>query len=139
MSEEAARILEARLWEERRRLSSSLPAERLSLSDLAAGRRTLRLLSGEPHELDNGEVKKVLEAAPPYLWPSTTVPITLKYSKLEDGSVRISVEGDIWQRRLVELLLRGRFGAEGMAEISLEEFRRLIASYRTLFFVSLDL
>lgn len=138
MSEETIRLIEARLREERRRLTSSLPSERLSLMDLKAGKRAVKLLSGELHELDGEEVERLLSLAPPYIWLNTHVPITLKYSKLDDGSVRITVEGDLWQRRLVELMLRGSFGVEGISEISVEEFRGLLSRYKTLFFISLD-
>jgi len=76
---------------------------------------------------------------PPYFRPFMRVPILLSYVKEEDGAARYLVMGDRWQRRLAELMVRGDYSSEGVTELSVDEFVKLLREFRSLVFVSLSL
>jgi hypothetical protein len=67
------------------------------------------------------------------------IPIILRYEKHEDGYSRCVVEGDVWQRRLVELLVKGSVSSEGLGEVTGPQFRLLLGSYGSLVFVRVTL
>ncbi|MEN2999559.1 MAG: DUF61 family protein [Acidilobaceae archaeon] len=139
MSEERlGEYLQRKFREEARRLSALLPAESLTLLELSKGRRYVRLNSGDLHELREEEVGRLLSSVPLYLWLNVRVPLLLRYRREEDGRSLYLVEGDIWQRRLAEIMISGKFSAEGRRELSLDEFRQIIARYSSLVFVALE-
>lgn len=139
MEEKLRKIVERKYMEDTRRLSLYWPAETITLYELHSGRRSIRLQSGDLHELEKGEVEKLLEVVPKYYWKLMRVPLMLRYHKDEDGTVRFIVEGGIWQARLVELLVTGRVSSEGLTQLSLSEFSKLITSYKSLVFVTITI
>ncbi len=134
-----ARIIERRYLESARRLSTMIPKEQLSLQQLAAGARRIRLLNGDVHEISDDEASRLLEAVPPYFWRHMRVPLMLKYVKSSEGGSRYEVQGDVWQRRLVEIMLTGSYSVSGLSEISVSDFKKIIAKYPSMVFVSLAL
>ena len=134
-----ARIIERRYLESARRLSTMIPGEQLSLQQLAAGARRVRLLNGEVHEISDDEASRLLEAVPQYFWRHMRVPIMLRYVKSGDGGSRYEVQGDVWQRRLVEIMLTGSYSVSGLSEISVSDFKKIVARYPSIVFVSLTL
>ncbi|MEB3774896.1 MAG: DUF61 family protein [Desulfurococcales archaeon] len=121
------------------RLRQLLPDEYLTLEDLYQGARRIRLASGEIHELDPGEVERLLSEVPPYFWRLIKVPVVLRYTRYSDGSRRYVVSGDQWQKRLIEILLTGDYSSTGMEELDIQSFTRLLARYKTIIFVTITL
>ncbi|MCE4604334.1 MAG: DUF61 family protein [Aeropyrum sp.] len=132
------RLVESKYREAASRLSQNLPAEHVSLYEASRGRLGVRLHSGDEHVMEPSEVESLLEITPPYFWKLAKIPIVLRYEKRASGSARYVVQGDSWTRRLVELMVRGEYGPEGVRELSVSEFKKLIARYKTLFFVTLS-
>lgn len=132
-----SRIIEKRYIESARRIASMLPSEQITLQDLANGVTKIRLVNGVVHEISSEEARAILEAVPPYFWRHMKVPLTFRYVKTGDGSSRYEVQGDVWQRRLVEILLTGSYTVSGISELSVMEFKKLISRYSSLVFVSL--
>ncbi len=122
-----------------RRLSQLWPAEFITLEDLYRGRRQIRLHSGEVHVFDDSEVDRILGEVPQYIWGLVRVPLLLHYIKYEDGTIRYKVSGDVWQRRLAELLISGTLSSTGISELSVSSFARLISRYKTMVFVSISI
>ena len=67
------------------------------------------------------------------------MPLMLRYVKSSDGGSRYEVQGDVWQRRLVEIMLTGSYSVSGLSEISVSEFKKIVARYPSMVFVSLTL
>jgi len=137
MREKIRRAVERRYVEESRRLSLYWPAETITIYDIYLGRRSIKLHSGDLHEFDEGEVRELLEITPKYYWKLMRIPLMLRYQKEEDGTVKLNVEGGVWQARLVELLLTGNVSSEGLSNLSLGQFSKLVSRYKTLVFVTL--
>ncbi|ESQ25652.1 MAG: Protein of unknown function DUF61 [uncultured Acidilobus sp. JCHS] len=141
MSGEASNLAErvrSRWREEVRRLQAHWPAEQVTLEELKV-RRSVSLADGTVHEMDPEEVERLLRVVPPYFRPFMRVPLLLSYVKEEDGAARYLVMGDRWQRRLAELMVRGDYSSEGITELSVDEFVKLLREFRSLVFVSLSL
>ena len=136
--ERLRRSIEKRYREELRRLSSYWPAEEVTLEDLARGRQWVTLQSGERHFFSGEEVEKLLSRVPFYFHRHMRVPVRLRYVRDRSGG-RYVVLGDAWQRRLVEILLRGEYSFEGLSVLSVSDFMRLVGEYRSLVFVSVTL
>ena len=134
-----ARIIRQRYMESARRLSASLPAETITLHEASAGRLAVKLHGGDVHEMDPGEVRELLSLVPPYFWKLMRIPVLLRYEKPGGGPGRYVVVGGPWQRRLVEIMLRGDYSEEGLREISVSDFQRLVSRFRSIVFVSLSL
>ncbi|MEM0340662.1 MAG: DUF61 family protein [Acidilobaceae archaeon] len=120
-----------------KRIAKLWPAESVTLKEVSKGRRFLRLQSGDVHEFEEKEIRNVLSKVPPYVWDLVKLPIILRYKRFEDGTYEIKVEGDVWQKRLVELLLKGQMTSKGMEKLDYESFRALLSEYRTLIFIGL--
>lgn len=135
----AARIVEKRYLESARRMSSLWPAEQVTILELAKGARIIRLHSGDVHEISEEEALRLVDNVPRYFWGLVKVPILLKYVKSSDGFSYYEVQGDVWQRRLVEILLSGDLSAAGKDRLSVSEFKRLVSRYPSLVFVSVSL
>jgi len=129
----------AKYRSDRIRLASLLPENQVTLEDLYKGVSNVRLKSGEIHVFDGVEVERLLSEVPQYFWRLMRVPLILKYVKYRDGSRKYIVVGDVWQRRLCEILVRGDYSSTGMAEIEVEDFIRLLARYKTIIFVTVTL
>ncbi len=121
------------------RLSSLLPSTQLTLEDLYRGARDVRLHSGDTHIIDEEDARRLLETVPQYFWNLMKVPIVFKYVKYEDGTRKYIVSGDVWQKRLVEILITGDYSATGITEIEVDDFLKLLAWYRSIIFVSITL
>jgi len=132
----ARRAVEKRYQEDLRRLRAYWPAEQVSLADLARGRRSVRLHSGDTHAFSDDEVERLLARVPVYFHENMTVPLLLRYSR-RGGQARYLVIGGPWQRRLAEILLRGTYSFEGVAELRVSEFMELARRYKSLIFVGL--
>jgi len=118
-------------------LAGYMPAKYITLTEVKNGTRHITLASGLIHEIDDSEASRILEAVPSYFWDLMRIPMVFNYIRWSDGSVSYRVQGDVWQRRLVEILLTGDYSSTGVEEISSDEFRRLLKSYRSLIFVSI--
>jgi len=129
------RRIEERFKNDIKRLSLLWPSEHLYIDEVANGRTSVRLHSGDWHEFDPDDVTRLLSRVPRYFWKIMKVPIVLRYEKHENGYTRCLVEGDVWQRRLVELLVKGEVSSEGLEEVSIHQFRLLLGSYGSLVFV----
>ncbi|MGC9209938.1 MAG: DUF61 family protein [Acidilobus sp.] len=129
--------VKARWRDEVRRLQARWPAEQVSLDELPS-RASVRLLDGTVHEMDPDEVRRLLSIVPPYFRPFMKVPLLVGYVKHEDGTARYVVMGDRWQRRLAELMVRGDYSADGLSELSVDDFVRVLKEFRSLVFVSLS-
>lgn len=134
----ASRIIRQKYLDSARRLRSSLPAEAVSLYEASRGRLRVRLYSGEVHEMDRGEVERLLSEVPPYFWKLVKVPVVLRYEKPGGGPARYVVLGGSWQRRLVEIMLRGDYSEAGVESLSVSEFQRIVSKYPSLVFVSIS-
>jgi uncharacterized protein (UPF0216 family) len=123
--------------EEVRRLQASWPSKQARLREL---RNTDHIIlnDGTSHEFDEDEVSRLLSQVPEYFWDFMTVPLLLYYVRTESGVAKYVVVGDRWQRRLAEIMLRGDYTAEGIGELSVDEFLIIIGKYRSLVFVSLS-
>ena len=129
------RKIEDRFKDDIKRLSLLWPSEQVYIDEVARGRTKVQLHSGDYHEFDSNEVSRLLSSVPKYFWKIMKVPIVLRYEKQESGYSRCIVEGDVWQRRLVELLVTGSVSSEGLREVSLSQFRYLLSNYGSMVFV----
>lgn len=118
------------------KLRNRWPAEQITLDELEK-RSYVRLTDGTIHDMDPAEVKRLLSIVPPYFRPFMRVPLLVSYVRGQDGASRYIVMGDRWQRRLAELMVRGDYSAEGLKELSVDEFVALLRGFRSLVFVSL--
>ncbi len=132
------RHVERRYREDVRKLSTYWPSSYLSLSDLARGARSIQLHSGDTHVFDEDEVSRLLSTVPRYFHGLMKVPITLRYEKRR-SEAKYRVLGDVWQKRLVELLLHGDYSYTGLEELTVSEFIELLRRYKSLVFVSVTL
>ncbi|GBF09488.1 hypothetical protein apy_12130 [Aeropyrum pernix] len=132
------KYIETRYRETAKRLAQNIPRETVTLYEASRGRLTITLHSGEAHTLDKEEVEKILEAAPPYFWKLARIPIVLRYEKTPSGVARYVVQGDSWQRRLVEVIVRGDYTPQGLHELTVSQFQRIAARYRSIFFVTIS-
>ena len=118
-------------------LAGYMPSKQITLAELNSGVRRITLASGLEHEIDDSEASRLLSEVPYYFWDLMKIPIIFYYIRWNDGSVSYRVQGDVWQRRLVEILLTGDYSSTGISEITSEEFRKLLKSYKSLIFVSI--
>ncbi|ADL19720.1 hypothetical protein ASAC_1315 [Acidilobus saccharovorans 345-15] len=123
--------------EEVRRLQASWPSKQVRLRELRDTDYII-LNDGTSHEFDKDEVSRLLSQVPEYFWDFMTVPLLLYYIRTESGVAKYVVVGNRWQRRLAEIMLRGDYTAEGIGELSVDEFLVIIGKYRSLVFVSLS-
>ncbi|MEM4507902.1 MAG: DUF61 family protein [Acidilobaceae archaeon] len=137
LSRRVSDFLDKKYEEILKRIAKLWPAESVTLKEVSKGRRFLRLQSGDVHEFEEKEIRNVLSKVPPYVWDLVKLPIILRYKRFEDGTYEIKVEGDVWQKRLVELLLKGQMTSKGMEKLDYESFRALLSEYRTLIFIGL--
>lgn len=128
----------ARMYtEEVRRLQASWPSKQVRLRELKDV-DYITLNDGTVHEFDKDEVLRLLSQVPEYFWDFMMVPLLLYYVRTESGVAKYIVVGNRWQRRLAEIMLRGDYSAEGIGELSVDEFLTVISKYRSLVFVSLS-
>lgn len=135
MEKKLKKLVESKYREELRKLSSYWPAEYLTLSQLSRGQNKILLQTGGTHTLAREEVEELTAIVPSYFHQLMKVPITLRYERI-GGVTQYRVLGDRWQRRLVELMLTGRYSYNGKEVLSVNEFIALLKKYKTLVFVS---
>jgi len=135
----AASILKRKYLESTRKLRSAQPVEYVSLYEAYKGKLEVKLAGGDTHRFDEHEVKSLLEVVPPYFWKLVKLPLLLRYERPREGPARYVVVGDVWQHRLAELMLRGDYSVDGVSEMSVTEFKKLVARYSSLIFVSIHL
>ncbi len=134
MSRRLGERVARRYREEVRKLQAYWPAESVTVAEAAAGRKRVRLHSGDTHFFDDSEVEDVASRVPVYMRELARLPILFMYHRDRSGA-RYLVLGDQWQRRLVEILLRGEFSYDGVRELRVSEFIELARRYRSLIFV----
>ncbi|MCE4612826.1 MAG: DUF61 family protein [Desulfurococcales archaeon] len=127
--------IEDKFRDDIKRLSLLWPSENVYIEEIAQGKTKIQLHSGDYHEFDSVEVSRLLSSVPKYFWKIMKLPIVLRYEKHESGYSRCVVEGDVWQRRLVELLITGSVSSEGIKEVSLSQLRFLLSNYGSMVFV----
>ncbi len=137
MSEKIREAIEKKYREDSRRLTLYWPAETITLLEVARGRKDVRLHSGDIHAFDEEELSKLLNTVPPYYWELMRLPVMLRYRRREDGTSEYAVEGGVWQKRLVELIIKGNVTSKGAESLNVQEFALLITSYKSLVFVTL--
>ena len=131
------RIIEAKYKENVKRLSAYWPSEFPTLEQVKNGKRSIRLVSGLNHEFDDREVERLLESIPKYFHPFMKIPITLRYEK--EGSMSYyKVLGDIWQRRMVEIMIYNDYSYNGLDKLTVDQFILLLSRYKTLIFVTIQ-
>ena len=113
-------------------LNTSLPAKRRSLKDILETRDYfVTLKNGTRHRFDPVEIEKLSDRVPWYLYPRTMLPIIIEY--VDQGGKKVfRVAGDRWDRRIVEVLLRGEFSVEGVSVLEYGEVSRLLSLYKSL-------
>ncbi len=135
----ASDLIRQKYLDSARKLRSSLPAEAVTLYEASKGRLSVRLQSGELHHMDKSEVERLLNAVPPYFWKLVKIPVVLRYEKPGGkGPARYVVLGGPWQRRLVEIMLRGDFSERGVEALTVSDFQRIAGKYSSLLFVSIS-
>ncbi len=120
------------------KLRNRWPAEQLTLDELI-NRTYVKLTDGTVHDMDPYEVRRLISIVPPYFRPFMRVPLLVSYVRNQDGTSRYLVMGDRWQRRLAELMVREEYSADGIGELSVDEFVYLLKGFRSLVFVSLGI
>jgi len=130
--------LVARYYRDLSRLRASQAAERPTLRELLAREPpTLRLQDGTVHEVDRRQLEALARRIPPYLWDLVRLPFQVTLTRYEDGARVYTVAGDVWQRRAVELLLRGTMSPRGAERLEPEEFSELLRIAGSLVFTIL--
>ncbi len=120
-------------------LKSYWPKKTFTLTQIVKEKRyRIELINGDSHEIDEFQLRKILNLIPEYLWDLVKIPFTLRYEKDEDGRSWYVIVGDRWQRRAIELLLYKRLSSEGVKKLNIEEFKELIKKYNSLVFVSIS-
>ncbi|MCE4614135.1 MAG: DUF61 family protein [Desulfurococcales archaeon] len=120
-------------------LFNTTPRKRKSLKHILEEQDyTIELKDGTIHKLDKNEVIYAAENIPWYLHPRTLIPIVIEYAAVGDKRV-FRVMGDKWDRRIVEVLLKGEFGVEGERILEYNEVAKLISLYKSLFTIILSL
>ncbi len=112
------------------------PKGYITIEDLSKGVMSIQLHSGEDHFFDEEEVRRLLSLVPSYFWKFMKIPIMLRYSRDNDGRAYYMVVGDVWQKRLVELLLSGDYGFNGISELTTEDFISMLRNFKSLIFVT---
>jgi uncharacterized protein (UPF0216 family) len=132
------KTIEKKFLDEIKNLRSLWPKEQISLEELNKGKKSILLFSDDYHIFDENETNNIIQLIPPYFWKFMKVPILLKYNRDDEGRSWYNVMGDTWQKRFVEILLRGNYTIYGIEEINPEEFIKLIKKYKSLIFVSIN-
>lgn len=126
-----------RLVYEARSLSGFLPAERRTMQELMeADRPYVPLRNGGVHTIDKAELHEACRVIPWYFRRLIKLPIVLRK---EEGGDWYVVEGDLWDRRALELLLKGKLSSEGISTLSKDEVIVLMKKYRSLLMVTISL
>ncbi|WP_048816669.1 DUF61 family protein [Caldisphaera lagunensis] len=112
------------------------PKETLNLIEVYNGKTSVLLESNEYHEFDKEEIKTVLEIVPQYFWKFIKLPILLRYNKDSEGRSWYNVLGDTWQKRFVEILITGQYSFDGIEELDVEMFLKILKKFKSLIFVS---
>jgi hypothetical protein len=113
------------------------PKEEISLNEVFNGKASVLLADNEYHEFDNEEIKEILQLVPQYFWKFIKLPLLFRYNKDTEGRSWYNVLGDIWQKRFVEILLTGQYSFDGIEELDVEMFLKILKKYRSLIFVSI--
>jgi uncharacterized protein (UPF0216 family) len=113
------------------------PKEQINLNEVFNGKTNILLASNELHEFDNEEIKEVLQIVPQYFWKFIKLPLLFRYNKDSEGRSWYNVLGDLWQRRFVEILLTGQYSLDGIEELDVEMFLKILKKYKSLIFVSI--
>ncbi len=120
-------------------LFNSTPRYRKSLKHILEKQDyTIELKDGTIHKLDKNEVSLAAQKIPWYLHLRTRIPIVIEYLSVGDRRI-FRVSGDKWDRRIVEVLLKGEFGLDGKRVLEYNEVARLISLYKSLFTIILSL
>ena len=114
------------------------PKESVNLIEISDGKTSVLLANNEYHEFDKEEIKTVLDTVPQYFWKFIKLPILLRYNKDSEGRSWYDVLGDVWQKRLVEILITGQYSYDGIQELDVEMFLKILKKFKSLIFVSVS-
>lgn len=130
----------AKYYKDINRLHYSQAAEKPTLKELLArDPPVIELQDGTMHEVDRAQLERLSRIIPRYLWSLVRLPFTIQLTRYEDGTRVYAVAGDVWQRRAVELIVRGRMSPDGIERLEPEEFRLLLRIAGSMVFTSLNL
>lgn len=130
----------AKYYKDINRLRYTQAAERPTLRDLLArDPPIIELQDGTMHEVDRAQLERLSKIIPRYLWGLVRLPFTIQLTRYEDGTRVYVVAGDSWQRRAVELIVKGRMSPDGVERLEPEEFRLLLGVAGSMVFTSLNL
>ncbi len=119
-------------------LSRNLPARRVTLKELLENSISgIELRDGGIHRLDPAELERMADTVPWYLHPVTRIPLIIEYTTVDEKRV-FRVRGDRWDRRIVEVLLTGKFGVDGVEFLEYNDVARLVALYKSLILIILS-
>ncbi len=140
MGRKARDAIVARYYYEISRMKFTMAAESVTLKELLSREPpTILLHDGTLHEVDRDQLARLAGIIPRYLWDLVKLPIIIRLTRYEDGTRVYAVAGDAWQRRAVELIVRGKMSPDGLERLEPEEFRRLLRVAGSLVFTSLTL
>ena len=132
------KLVEEAYRDSARRLSLYWPKEFVTLAEALSGRAGVELYSGDFHSFTRRELERLASIVPKYFWHLVRLPMAFRYEKLASGESRYMVEGGVWQRRLVEMILYGDYSFEGASFLSVAQFKAILRDYKSLVFVSLS-
>jgi len=112
------------------------PLEYIKLSDISGEENVQIPLSKHGKiVMKTEDIKRLKEDVPQYLHDKTSLPLHLKI--ISTGPIKLSIEGGIWQARILYYILNGKLLAKPKEIIESEEFLKILRKYPTLIHVSL--
>jgi uncharacterized protein (UPF0216 family) len=140
VSRKTREAIMARYYRDINRLRYTQAAERPTLKELLArDPPIIELQDGSMHDVDRDQLERLSRIIPRYLWGLVRLPFTIQLTRYEDGTRVYAVSGDVWQKRAVELIVRGRMSPDGAERLEPEEFRQLLRVAGSMVFTSLNL
>ena len=132
------RRLYSRLVRDHAFFESIVPAEYRTLYELLqAGRPSVRLASGERHYMDRVELEHLARQLPWYVHRLVTLPWVFTYRREYWGGRFYLRNPDPWPARAISYLLTGNLASE-KRELTVEDMRRLLRSFKTLIIVTIE-
>ncbi len=137
-SKNTRRLVERKYRNDIQRLSRYWPKELVSLEEAYSGRSYIYLQNGETHDFSRDEISLLASSIPRFLWRLVSLPLLLRYEVI--GTERhYRVLGNIWQKRLAEIMLIGDYSYSGKEKLTISEFSTILRKYRSLIFVNLSI
>lgn len=137
-NDKSIKTLQKKVFEKINEAQKLWPVEEINLEDIFKGKLHVLLANNEYHEFDKTELNEVLQIVPQYFWKFVKLPLLLRFNKDSEGRSWYSILGDVWQKRLAEMLLTGKYSVDGMNELDVEMFLKVLKKYKSLIFVSVS-